>query len=79
MIERCTNIISQENDKGNVVILVTFSSMNEMKIVNLTTFTATSDVNSISTIAFPFQWESWRFLIDLLYVHYLSDIYNNDL
>ena len=83
MIEWWTHIISQENDKGNVVILMKFSSMNEMKIVNLTTFTATSDVNSISTITFPFQWESWRFLIDLLWLLLpcmcisCSDIYKN--
>ena len=43
---------------GNVVILMAFSSLVALKVVTLTTFSATSDENFIKMMTFLFQWKA---------------------
>ena len=43
---------------GNVVILMAFSSLVALKVVSLTTFSATSDENFIKMMTFLFQWKA---------------------
>ena len=43
---------------GNVVFLMAFSSLVALKVVTLTTFSATSDENFIKMMTFLFQWKA---------------------
>ena len=43
---------------GNVVILMAFSSLVALKVVTLTTFSATSDENFIKMMTFLFHWKA---------------------
>ena len=48
----------------NAIILMKFSSLFALKVVEMTTFSATSDENAIKMPTFPFQWISDRIQID---------------
>ena len=52
----CKQLVQHWN--GNVVILMAFSSLVALKVVTLTTFSATSDENFIKMMTFLFQWKA---------------------
>ena len=53
----------------DVAILMKFSSLAALKVVKMTTFSATSDENFIKMTTFPFQWSNG--IVDIPDYHYV--------